>query len=67
MQPDENETVNDFTAHFSQKLMEDAGVNYTALLKEDLRCGGAVLATNLTYKTLTELAADCMLQKCFFR
>ncbi|XP_034239545.1 uncharacterized protein LOC117644314 [Thrips palmi] len=67
MQPDENETVNDFTAHFSQRLMEDAGVNYTALLKEDLRCGGAVLATNLTYKTLTELAADCMLQKCFFR
>lgn len=67
MEQEENETVSDFSAHFSQKLMEDAGVNYTTLLEEDLRCGGAVLATNLTYKTLTELAADCMLQKCSFR
>lgn len=67
MELEENETVNDFTAHFSRKMMEDAGVNYTALLTEDLRCGGAVLATNLTYKTLGDLAADCMLQRCTFR
>ena len=43
-----------------------AGVNVTALEEFDLRCGGLVLATNLTFVKLKDLAADCMLQKCNF-
>jgi len=39
----------------------------TELEEEDLRCGGLLLATNLTYNTLNQLAEDCMLQKCSFR
>jgi hypothetical protein len=67
LEPDDNETITDFRQHFSEELLVNAGVNYTALEEEDLRCGGFVVATNLTYKTLKELAADCMLQKCNFR
>jgi hypothetical protein len=54
-------------ARFGEKLLRDAGVNLTELDEEDLRCGGLLLATNLTYNTLNHLAEDCMLQKCSFR
>ncbi|RZF43442.1 hypothetical protein LSTR_LSTR001703 [Laodelphax striatellus] len=64
---DDNETVTDFRQHFSKDLLILSGVNYTALEESDLRCGGLVLATNLTMSTLQEMAADCMLQKCNFR
>ncbi|KAL1115777.1 hypothetical protein AAG570_006067 [Ranatra chinensis] len=67
LEPDGNDTVTDFRQHFSRELLESAGVNFTALEEEDLRCGGFVVATNLTIRTLKELAADCMLQKCIFR
>lgn len=67
MEPDEEEEVTDFRQHFSRELLEEAGVNYTALEKGDLRCGGLIMSSNLTYDTLKELAADCMLQKCTFR
>lgn len=52
---------------FGEKLLREAGVNLTELEEEDLRCGGLLLATNLTYNTLKQLAEDCMLQKCSFR
>ncbi|XP_054266161.1 uncharacterized protein LOC128988671 isoform X2 [Macrosteles quadrilineatus] len=69
--PDEDEDVTNFTQHFSKDLLVKAGVNFAALENEDLRCGGVVLSSNLTidatYKTLKELAADCMVQKCMFR
>lgn len=67
MEVDENDTLTDFRQHFSKDLLIGSGVNYTALEEEDLRCGGRVMATNLTSATLKELAADCMLQKCSFR
>ncbi|KAK6637376.1 hypothetical protein RUM44_007792 [Polyplax serrata] len=63
---DENETVTDFRTRFGPELLTEAGVNVTALEEFDLRCGGLVLATNLTLVKLQELAADCMLQKCNF-
>ncbi|XP_024081412.1 uncharacterized protein LOC106668659 isoform X2 [Cimex lectularius] len=63
----EEGTETDFSQHFSEKLLVDNGVNFTALEESDLRCGGFVMATNLTYGTLKELAADCMLQICQFR
>lgn len=64
---DQDEQVTDFRQHFSSDMLVSSGVNFTALLDHDLRCGGRVLATNLTYNKLKELAADCMLQKCIFR
>lgn len=67
IEPDDNETVTDFRQHFSEELLVNGGVNYTILEEADLRCGGFVVATNLTYDTLKELAADCMLQICQFR
>jgi hypothetical protein len=56
-----------FTFRFDEKLLLNAGVNLTLLEEEDLRCGGLVLATNLTISTLDKLAEDCVLQKCSFR
>ncbi|XP_014292875.1 major facilitator superfamily domain-containing protein 6 [Halyomorpha halys] len=67
IEEDENEIVTDFHQHFDRELIIAAGINYTELLESDLRCGGFVMATNLTYNTLKELAADCMLQVCSFR
>jgi len=64
---DQDEQVTDFRQHFSSDMLVSSGVNFSALLDHDLRCGGRVLATNLTYNKLKELAADCMLQKCIFR
>lgn len=52
---------------FGENLLREAGVNLTELEEQDLRCGGLLLATNLTYNTLKQLAEDCMLQKCSFR
>lgn len=67
IEEDENEIVTDFHQHFDRELLLAAGINYTELMESDLRCGGFVMATNLTYNTLKELAADCMLQICSFR
>lgn len=64
---DDSSEVTDFRQHFNAEVLFSGGVNFTALLDEDLRCGGRVVATNLTYRKLNELAADCMLQKCLFR
>ncbi|XP_046673330.1 uncharacterized protein LOC124362674 isoform X2 [Homalodisca vitripennis] len=66
--PDEDEEVTNFTQHFSKELLVSARVDYGSLEREDLRCGGVVLSSNLTstYNTLKELAADCMVQKCSF-
>lgn len=63
---DEEEPVTDFRTRFGPELLMEAGVNVTALEEFDLRCGGLVLATNLTLVKLKDLAADCMLQKCNF-
>lgn len=63
---DDNDTVTDFRTRFGAELLMKAGVNVTALEEFDLRCGGLVLATNLTFVKLKDLAADCMLQKCNF-
>lgn len=64
---DDSSEVTDFRQHFNSTVLMSAGVNFSILLEEDLRCGGRVVATNLTYRKLNELAADCMLQKCVFR
>ncbi|XP_065202542.1 uncharacterized protein LOC135832927 [Planococcus citri] len=64
---DDSSEVTDFRQHFKEDVLVSSGVNFSALLEEDLRCGGRVVATNLTYRKLNELAADCMLQKCSFR
>ncbi|KAK9505055.1 hypothetical protein O3M35_009205 [Rhynocoris fuscipes] len=64
---DGDEQITDFRQHFSMEMLVSNGVNYTELEESDLRCGGFVMATNLTYDTLRELAADCMLQMCNFR
>ncbi|KAL0273281.1 UNVERIFIED_CONTAM: hypothetical protein PYX00_005990 [Menopon gallinae] len=68
IEPDEDEVepVTDFRTRFGPELLMEAGVNVTALEEFDLRCGGLVLATNLTLVKLKDLAADCMLQKCNF-
>ncbi|BES92459.1 Major facilitator superfamily domain containing [Nesidiocoris tenuis] len=67
IEPDDNETMTDFRQHFTEEMLTAGGVNFTMLEEADLRCGGFVVATNLTYDTLKELAADCMLQICKFR
>lgn len=64
---EDSSEVTDFRQHFNSDVLVSGGVNFSALLEEDLRCGGRVVATNLTYRKLNELAADCMLQKCTFR
>ncbi|XP_058447079.1 uncharacterized protein LOC131427687 isoform X1 [Malaya genurostris] len=67
---DDNETVTDFKTRFGVKLLWKQGVNVTALEEEDLRCGGLVLSSNMTLNSnqrLSELAADCMVQRCHFR
>lgn len=70
IEPDDNETVTDFKQRFGEKLLWDSGVNVTALEEEDLRCGGLVTRSNMSGKynlRLSELAADCIVQKCRFR
>ncbi|XP_055593474.1 uncharacterized protein LOC129744793 isoform X2 [Uranotaenia lowii] len=67
---DDNETVTDFKTRFGEKLLWKQGVNVTALEEEDLRCGGIVLSSNMSLNSnikLSELAADCMVQRCRFR
>lgn len=66
-EPEDSSEMNDFRQHFREDMLIAAGVNFSDLLEEDLRCGGRVVATNLTYSKLNQLAADCMLQKCVFR
>ncbi|XP_055687030.1 uncharacterized protein LOC129792220 [Lutzomyia longipalpis] len=70
VEQDDNDTVTGFKHRFGEKLLWDSGVNVTALEEEDLRCGGLVIDSNMssTYNLrLSELAADCMVQKCNFR
>lgn len=67
LEPEDNETTSLFLQSFGEDVFYEARVNVTALLDQDLRCGGLVLATNLTMVTLVELTDDCMLQKCSFR
>ncbi|EDS32628.1 conserved hypothetical protein [Culex quinquefasciatus] len=67
---DDNETVTDFKTRFGIQLLWKQGVNVTALEEEDLRCGGLVLSSNMSLninQRLSELAADCMVQRCRFR
>ncbi|XP_021700566.1 uncharacterized protein LOC5566438 isoform X2 [Aedes aegypti] len=67
---DDNETVTDFKTRFGERLLWRQGVNVTALEEEDLRCGGLVLNSNMSLNSnqrLSELAADCMVQRCNFR
>lgn len=67
---DDNETVTDFKTRFGIQLLWKQGVNVTALEEEDLRCGGLVMSSNMSLninQRLSELAADCMVQRCRFR
>lgn len=67
VEQDKNDTAPDFKDKFGNELTK-AGVNITALEEEDLRCGGIVLRTNITYvNRLKEWAGDCMIQRCQFR
>lgn len=67
VEQDVNDTAPDFKDKFANDLIK-AGVNITALEEEDLRCGGIVLKTNITYvNRLKEWADDCMIQRCQFR
>lgn len=67
VEQDKNDTAPDFKDKFANDLIK-AGVNITALEEEDLRCGGIVLKTNITYvNRLKELADYCMIQRCQFR
>lgn len=70
VEQEENDTSTDFKQRFGERLLWDSGVNVTALEEEDLRCGGLVLKTNMSglYNLrLSEMAADCMVQRCTFR
>lgn len=70
VEQDDNETVTDFKQRFGEKLLWESGVNVTALEEQDLRCGGLVLESNMSGMNnlrLSELAADCMVQRCEFR
>uniref|UniRef100_U5EED9 Putative transporter n=1 Tax=Corethrella appendiculata TaxID=1370023 RepID=U5EED9_9DIPT len=70
IEQDDNETITDFKTRFGEALLWKSGINVTALEEEDLRCGGLVISSNMsmTYDLrLSELAADCMIQKCQFR
>lgn len=51
LEQDDNDTATDFRQRFGEKLLWEAGVNLSALEKEDLRCGGVVIKTNVTYET----------------
>lgn len=68
LEQDENDTFTDFKQRFGESVLWKAGVNITALEEEDLRCGGIVLKTNVTYEArLKEWSGDCMIQRCQFR
>lgn len=70
IEQDDNDTSTDFKQRFGEKLLWQAGVNVTALEEDDLRCGGAVMSSNMSMPynvRLSEWAADCMVQKCRFR
>lgn len=65
---EQDDAADSFTNHFNSKLLRQYNVNLTDLEENDLRCGGAVLRTNSTYKNrLKEWSGDCILQKCNFR
>lgn len=70
IEQDDNDTITDFKQRFGEKLLWSSGVNVTDLEEMDLRCGGLVLSTNMSMISslrLSELAADCMVQRCRFR
>lgn len=70
IEQDDNDTITDFEQRFGAKLLWSSGVNVTELKDQDLRCGGLVLSSNMSLDStirLSELAADCMIQRCRFR
>jgi MFS_1 like family len=68
IEADTDDKVTDFIQRFGEKLLWERGVNVTELQEADLRCGGLVLRHNITIseERLTQLAEDCMVQKCEF-
>ncbi|XP_017769290.1 PREDICTED: uncharacterized protein LOC108557327 [Nicrophorus vespilloides] len=58
----EDDTAIEFKVRFTEKLLTQAGVNFTELDNSDLRCGGIVLRHNNT----GDWAGDCIVQKCKF-
>ncbi|XP_030383555.1 uncharacterized protein LOC115631057 isoform X2 [Scaptodrosophila lebanonensis] len=64
IEQDDNETVTDIKQRFGEKRLWQMQINVTDLEELDLRCGGLVRRTNISY--VSSDAVRCMMQRCTF-
>ncbi|XP_072377023.1 major facilitator superfamily domain-containing protein 6-like [Diabrotica undecimpunctata] len=68
IEDEDDEDVTDFKKRFRLGMLKRHGVDINELETKDLRCGGIVLAANVTTRSLLRnYTDDCILQKCQFR
>ncbi|XP_068150568.1 uncharacterized protein [Drosophila tropicalis] len=64
IEQDDNETVTDIRQRFGEGLLIKEQINLTNMDDLDLRCGGLVRRTNISY--INSGAVKCMMQRCTF-
>ncbi|KAH8377088.1 hypothetical protein KR093_003402 [Drosophila rubida] len=64
IEQDDNETVTDIRQRFGEERLVQMQINLTDMDDLDLRCGGLVRRTNISY--VNAGAVKCMMQRCTF-
>lgn len=64
IEQDDNETVTDIRQRFGEDRLVKMQINLTDMDDLDLRCGGLVRRTNMSY--VNSGAVRCMMQRCTF-
>ncbi|KAH8263216.1 hypothetical protein KR044_006205 [Drosophila immigrans] len=64
IEQDDNETVTDIRQRFGEERLVKMQINLTDMDDLDLRCGGLVRRTNISY--VNAGAVKCMMQRCTF-
>ncbi|KAM8715678.1 hypothetical protein ACLKA7_002688 [Drosophila subpalustris] len=64
IEQDDNETVTDIRQRFGEDRLVKMQINLTDMDDLDLRCGGLVRRTNISY--VNSGAVKCMMQRCTF-
>ncbi|XP_017849186.1 uncharacterized protein LOC108604281 isoform X2 [Drosophila busckii] len=65
IEQDDNETVTDIRQRFGEERLIKMQINLTDMDDLDLRCGGLVRRTNISYVGNSK-AVKCMMQRCTF-
>lgn len=64
IEQDDNETVTDIRQRFGVEKLAKMQINLTDMDELDLRCGGLVRRTNMSY--MNSGAVKCLMQRCTF-